>query len=679
MVAQAPSVGAVLLAIFLVRRLSREATITLIQNQRTSPQMTESVEGRLWTVSHIRRTCLFVYSFVGYREMSVAGSVGVALFLRSLCDLKMVHLTSAVENAIVSRNPLAFRTALGDFLGFMVPVSCLNSLLNYAINELALCLRERLSVRLLRKYAANDAFYRVGLAFCGTSGRSPDISYSHNPSQVLTHDLEEFTDALAGLFSHTLKPTVDVIIFAERLWSTFGKEAPLTLGLYMLVSGAVLNYMRMAAGHFAAGEQEIEGAYRHSVARLHEHAEQVASFGGGARELLGIHFTLNNLLKYVRSFAQFRGSMSVIDSVAGKYVLTFLGWIVLGHSFIDNSPLSKMHNKTSDEIYFEYHTFSKMMVNLSAAIGAILLSGRDFVRCLGMAERICDFEDLLDLFGKTGKGVVQNAQTNTALRIESLASRDEIGLQLTDVPLTTPNDEVLVPAMSLSIISGKSLLITGPNGSGKSSLMRVLAGLWIPKSGTLYRGAAGEMITAFPERNSSSDQALLENEIWERHLSVFPVPGMMYLPQKPYMPPGTLREQIIYPSSYPQWGNSENDTAKKIKLDQLLAGFLRRVHLEYLLEREGGWDASSDWSVVLSGGEKQRISIARLYYHRPTFALLDESTSAVHEEVEDGIYRGCKDIGITLITVSHRISVRKHHDIQLRFDGKGGFEVTPVT
>jgi len=371
MVAHGPSVGAVLLAIFLVRRLSREATIALIQNNATdtlSPRTSESVEGRLWTVSHIRRTCLFVYSFVGYREMSVAGSVGVALFLRSLCDLKMVHLTSAVENAIVSRNPLAFRTALGDFLGFMVPVSCLNSLLNYAINELALCLRERLSVRMLRKYAANDAFYRVGLAFCGKSGRSPEISYTHNPSQVLTHDLEEFTDALAGLFSHTLKPTVDVIIFAERLWSTFGKEAPLTLGLYMLVSGAVLNYMRMAAGHFAAGEQEIEGEYRHSVARLHEHAEQVASFGGGARELLGIHHTLRHLLKYVRSFAQFRGSMSVIDSVAGKYVLTFLGWIVLGHSFIDNSPSSKMHNKTSDEIYFEYHTFSKMMVNLSSAI-----------------------------------------------------------------------------------------------------------------------------------------------------------------------------------------------------------------------------------------------------------------------------------------------------------------------
>jgi len=151
-------------------------------------------------------------------------------------------------------------------------------------------------------------------------------------------------------------------------------------------------------------------------------------------------------------------------------------------------------------------------------------------------------------------------------------------------------------------------------------------------------------------------------------------PGMAYLPQKPYMPIGTLRDQLLYPGSCPNWKDKET----QLQFDTTLVKLLQIVHLEYLLERDGGWDAIADWAVVLSGGEKQRISIARLYYHRPTFALFDESTSAVHEEVEDDIYQRIKELGITLVTVSHRRSLRKHHDVELRFDGRGHYEIIPI-
>ena len=668
------SVSVLLLSLFFVRKLGSRSSV---QPWLTSGRVSGGGGGalddasddvRLWKLSHIRRTCQFIYSLVGYREVSVAGSVGVALLLRSLCDLKMVHLTAAVENAIVSRNPQSFRTALRDFLGFMVPVSALNALLNYAINELALCLRERLSVRLLTKYASNEAFYRVGLAFQGRGGRQ-------GCDQVLTHDLEEFTDALAGLFSHTLKPTVDVIIFAERLWSTFGKEAPLALGAYMVVSGAVLSYMRSAAGQYATGEQALEGEYRHAVSRLHEHAEQVASFGGGGRELSGIRSYLSDLVSYVRSFAQFRGSMSVIDSVAGKYFLTYLGWLVLSEPFLDTSVGSKLHNNTSDERYWHFHTVSKMMVNLSSAIGALLLSGRDVVRCLGMTERICDFEELLDEMAAIHK------QSEVAgARASAVLDRDpSTALQLTDVPLVTPHGEILVPALSMTISRGTCLLITGPNGSGKSSLMRLLAGLWTPTNGTLYRSAEAEMLqdSFYSAQRGVRCGAFDDGEVDGGGRKINP--GMVYLPQKPYMPIGTLRDQLVYPSSCPDWTKTDSDEATSQRFfDAALLAILRRLQLEYLVEREGGLDAVADWSVVLSGGEKQRISIARLYYHRPTFALLDESTSAVHEEVEDSIYQGCLDIGITLLTVSHRRSLRKHHTLELRLDGSGGYQLLPI-
>jgi len=651
-------VGVLLLAGYLVRHLS---SVSVRRSLRSSVPVSgcqdESPEARLWKLSHIRRTCVFVYSLVGMREASVAGSVGVALLLRSLCDLKMVHLTAAVENALVSRNPLAFRTALRNFLGFMVPISALNALLNYSINELALCLRERLSKRLLAKYTSNDAFYRVGLALHGRGGEG-----RYEFDQVLTHDLEEFTEALAGMFSHTLKPIVDVVIFAERLWSTFGKEAPLTLGAYMIFSGMVLNYMRSAAGQYASGEQELEGVFRHAVARLHEHAEQIASFGGGGREQSAIFTRLDVLLAYVRSFAQFRGSMSVIDNVAGKYFLTSLGWVLLSRPFLDkSSSASMMKNKTDSEAYWEYQTISKMMINLSSAIGALLLSGRDFVRCIGITERLCDFEELLDSLALD----TTRSENQESSPTDAGGGNSDAALRLVDVPLVTPHGQELVSSVSLTLKRGTCLLITGPNGSGKSSLMRVLAGLWTPTSGFVYRAREAEMLQESFYNSSDAMKNCAADSL---------NPGMAYLPQKPYMPIGTLRDQLLYPGSCPKWKDKET----QLQFDGTLFKLLQIVHLEYLLERDGGWDALADWAAVLSGGEKQRISIARLYYHRPTFALFDESTSAVHEEVEDDIYQRIKELGITLITVSHRRSLRKHHDIELRFDGRGHYDIFPI-
>jgi len=101
---------------------------------------------------------------------------------------------------------------------------------------------------------------------------------------------------------------------------------------------------------------------------------------------------------------------------------------------------------------------------------------------------------------------------------------------------------------------------------------------------------------------------------------------------------------------------------------------LEEVRLGYLVEREGGWDSQNDWNDVLSGGEKQRIAMARLIYHKPLYAILDECTSAVSIDVEGHLYGYMKKVGITLITVSHRPTLWKFHDYLLRFKGDKQFE-----
>ncbi|KAF6343921.1 ATP binding cassette subfamily D member 3 [Rhinolophus ferrumequinum] len=207
------------------------------------------------------------------------------------------------------------------------------------------------------------------------------------------------------------------------------------------------------------------------------------------------------------------------------------------------------------------------------------------------------------------------------------------------VPLATPNGDILIRDLNFEVRSGANVLICGPNGCGKSSLFRVLGELWPLFGGRLTK----------PERGK-----------------------LFYVPQRPYMTLGTLRDQVIYP-------DGREDQKKKGISDFVLKEYLDNVQLGHILEREGGWDSVQDWMDVLSGGEKQRMAMARLFYHKPQFAILDECTSAVSVDVEGYIYSHCRKVGITLFTVSHRKSLWKHHEYYLHMDGRGNYEFKQIT
>lgn len=133
----------------------------------------------------------------------------------------------------------------------------------------------------------------------------------------------------------------------------------------------------------------------------------------------------------------------------------------------------------------------------------------------------------------------------------------------------------------------------------------------------------------------------------------------MFLPQRPYLSPGTLRDQVIYPDGHV-------DMREKRKSEQDLQKILEAARLGYLPDREGGWDTRKEWKDVLSGGEKQRMQFARLLYHEPQYAIIDEGTSAVSSDVEGLLYETCKERGI-----SELILCLFHED--------GAFELTTHT
>ena len=206
-------------------------------------------------------------------------------------------------------------------------------------------------------------------------------------------------------------------------------------------------------------------------------------------------------------------------------------------------------------------------------------------------------------------------------------------LRFEDIPILSPNGDILVEKMNFEIKPGMNLMITGPNGCGKSSLFRIMGQLWPVTGGTLHKPALDKIF---------------------------------YIPQRPYLPNGTLRDQLIYP-------HTMEDMKKKGTTDQDLEDLLVVVKLDYLVSREGGFDKENDWNDVLSGGEKQRMAMGRLIYHKPTYAILDECTSAVSMDVEGLLYTHMKNQGITLITVSHRDTLWKYHEYLLRFCGDKDF------
>jgi putative ATP-binding cassette transporter len=204
-------------------------------------------------------------------------------------------------------------------------------------------------------------------------------------------------------------------------------------------------------------------------------------------------------------------------------------------------------------------------------------------------------------------------------------------LALESLTLHPPQSErVLIKELSLALKPGDALLITGDSGCGKSSLLRAIAGLWHTGSGVIHHP---------------------------------PIEDFFFLPQQPYLQPGTLRSQLIYPSA-----------ASDLDDEQLLE-ILEQVHLPHLAGRVGGLDAVQDWAKLLSVGEQQRLAFGRVLVHEPGIVILDEATSALDCGNEASLYGRLRDSGTTLISIAHRPAVLRHHTHVLHLTGEGSWEL----
>ena len=297
-----------------------------------------------------------------------------------------------------------------------------------------------------------------------------------------------------------------------------------------------------------------------------------------------------------------------------------------------------MHSRLTVE---DFVTNRRMLLAASDAFGRVMFSYKEITELAGHTSRVSSLLNVMDDIqaGRFEKRMVSSADSENADLLRSRGNvTEEESIEFINVPIVSPTGDILVKALSFSVHPGEHLLIVGPNGCGKSSLFRILGGLW-----PVYGGSVKKP----------------------------PFSDIFYIPQRPYLSRGTLRQQVIYPDGTRQMRD-------RGMTDKDLHDILATLGIESIVHREGGWDAEEEWRDVLSGGLQQRIAMARLFYHKPKYAILDECTSSVTLDIEKVMYETAKTLGVTLMTVSHRRSLWKYHSKILQFDGVGNFVFTKL-
>eukprot|EP01114_Cavostelium_apophysatum_P012034 TRINITY_DN2671_c0_g1_i1.p1 TRINITY_DN2671_c0_g1~~TRINITY_DN2671_c0_g1_i1.p1 ORF type:complete len:702 (+),score=181.95 TRINITY_DN2671_c0_g1_i1:86-2191(+) len=548
------------------------------------------------------------------------------LVARTAASVYLANLDGQIVKALVAGDGREFAKKLIWWLAIAVPIAFVNSGLRFLQNKLSISFRSRLTKYVHDQYMSDLTFYKV---------TNLDTRIQ-NVDQCITQDVATFCNNLASLYSNLAKPAVDLILYNAKLAYNVGFKGLAVLTVLIHIGTFILRNSTPPFGRLVAEQQQLEGNFRFGHSRVITNSEEIAFYGGAETEKKQLDSSFQKLVNHMNKIFRAKLNYGTLESFIVKYYWGAQGFLICALPVF--TPFGRPAGVTDDSLASrtrDFVTNRRLLLNTSDAFSRMMVSYKEISELAGYTARVAE---TLRVFEDMKNGVYQRGEMKGSLQEQGTVLASE-SIQVEHLDIVSPNNDVLVRDMSFEVPRGMHLMITGPNGCGKSSLFRILGGLWPISKGTVRK-------------------PILPNQIF-------------YIPQRPYLSVGTLRDQVIYPHSL------EEMKARGIT-DLDLDEIIEDVRLSYVVEREGGWNAVREWKDVLSGGEKQRIAMARLFYHKPKYAILDECTSAVAIDVEGAMYTKAKQLGISLMTVSHRPSLWKYHDFLLEFDGVGNYKFSNI-
>jgi putative ATP-binding cassette transporter len=491
----------------------------------------------------------------------------------------------------------AFLSCLGILsLYACVAIACFTTK-HYLLQRLNIRWRKWMTEHFVNCWMTNRRYYSLQLEGNGTD----------NPDQRIAEDTGGFIDKTLSLTLGLLQQVVMLGSFLGILWSLSG-TLTFPLGNYTL---SIPGYMCWGAFLYAATgsllsfyfgrnliqlnyeNEKREANYRYSLVRFRENVEGIALYKGEDQEKGILKSRFGAILENYYNIIRRMIIMNSWSSFYDQFLHLF--------PFLLIAPRYFMKAMTLGDVTQTMGAFRQVTFSLSFIV-------ENFVTIAGWratTNRLLEFKMNLDAVPPT---------------LLAHATHEEEKIQLTCSEISLPHAAVLHQDLDITFHKGEHALITGPTGVGKSTLARVIAGLWPYGKGSVK----------------------------------VPTSSFLFLPQKPYMPLGTLREVLQYPSN--------NVT------DDMLLDALEAVDLGAF---ESRLNEVNDWARVLSLGEQQRIAIARALLSKPRWLVMDEATSAMDETSEGHLYRLLKEClpETTLITIGHRESLKALHIREIRLEG----------
>ena len=474
---------------------------------------------------------------------------------------------------------------------------------NFTKSAFANFWREAMTLRFFGAYLGGRFFYRL------SSTGSVDGVAIDNPDQRIAQDIDKFTEKSSELFFELVDSCVSAASFAVVLitidaWILF----------YVLVFAAfstgLIAFIGKKLVRLNYVQLRLNADFRYSLTRVRDNAESIAFYSGEVPEQQESTRRLGSVVKNFNLLIIWQVVISAMQRSVG-YAGVFFPYLVMAGPYFSGD--------------IDYGRFVQAGFAFNMVEGSLLF----------VVNRIDDLAQFT-----AGVGRLEGFQS----KVEQV-SRDHLGVdpvQLGAASIVVRNADLTPPGasapilrdLSLSVGETDRLLVVGPSGCGKTSLLRMISGLWSPSRGDVERPPTGELL---------------------------------FIPQRPYMLLGSLREQLCYPTEESRFS------------DDQLRHVLDEVKLGSLSQRYPDLDVKQDWPRILSLGEQQRLAFGRLLLNAPRFVVLDEATSALDVPTEEHLYALLRQRELSVISIGHRPTLKQFHDSVLELTGDGDWRLLPAT